>query len=413
MATSTPAVTTAPTAAPAAAPAAAASLSSFPVIDLGRWLNRDSKDSSKSDWEGDCKTIADCLFKYGCLVIRDPRVDYKENDVFIDLMETYYERPKSEKLKDARPDVYYQVGSTPDGIENARDHTTTMVKLGQQNPADKPLTKCPPDADPKWRFFWRMGEQPPVTEFKALNAPQVVPMNLPNWEKVMNTWGGLILGAVGTVAEMAAVGFGLPVDTFTKLMKYGPHLLAPTGGDLGHSEYGKIGTVFANFHYDLNFMSIHGKSRFPGLYVWTREGTKMPVKMPEGCLLIQAGKQFEWLTGGHVLAGFHEVVVSQATIDTVAKAKKEGRSCWRVSSTLFAHVASDQVLQPLGTFDTPQARIKYPPTKAGHQVQEELNQIKLGKQARDKEKEKEKSAAQAPTQPPPASPAPPAAAQTK
>jgi isopenicillin N synthase-like dioxygenase len=72
---------------------------------------------------------------------------------------------------------------------------------------------------------------------------------------------------------------------------------------------------------DLNFMTIHGKSRFPGLYVWTREGVKMPVKMPEGCLLIQAGKQFEWLTGGHVLAGFHEVVVSPATLEAVAKAK--------------------------------------------------------------------------------------------
>lgn len=29
--------------------------------------------------------------------------------------------------------------------------------------------------------------------------------------------------------------------------------------------------------------------------------------MPDGCLLVQAGKQLERLTGGHVLAGFHEV----------------------------------------------------------------------------------------------------------
>lgn len=32
--------------------------------------------------------------------------------------------------------------------------------------------------------------------------------------------------------------------------------------------------------------------------------------MPDGCLLVQAGKQLEVLTGGHVIAGFHEVLVA-------------------------------------------------------------------------------------------------------
>lgn len=35
-----------------------------------------------------------------------------------------------------------------------------------------------------------------------------------------------------TVAEMFAVGSGMPKNTFTKLMERGPHLLAPTGSDL-------------------------------------------------------------------------------------------------------------------------------------------------------------------------------------
>lgn len=68
----------------------------------------------------------------------------------------------------------------------------------------------------------------------------------------------------------------------------GPHLLAPTGSDL--SRYGK-GTVFAGYHYDLNVMTIHGKSRFPGLFIWLRDGTRVPVKVPDGCLLLQVGKQ--------------------------------------------------------------------------------------------------------------------------
>lgn len=69
----------------------------------------------------------------------------------------------------------------------------------------------------------------------------------------------------------------------------GPHLLAPTGSDL--HRYGQEGTVFAGYHYDLNFLTIHGRSRFPGLNIWLRNGEKVEVKVPVGCLLIQTGKQ--------------------------------------------------------------------------------------------------------------------------
>jgi hypothetical protein len=49
------------------------------------------------------------------------------------------------------------------------------------------------------------------------------------------------------------------------------------------------------------------RSRFPGLSVWLADGRRLPVSIPPGCLLCQAGKQLEWLTGGHVTAGMHEV----------------------------------------------------------------------------------------------------------
>jgi hypothetical protein len=72
-----------------------------------------------------------------------------------------------------------------------------------------------------------------------------------------------------TVAEMTAIGLGLNRDTFVERMKRGPHKLAPTGSDLVRYE---VGTVFAGFHYDFNFLTIHGKSRYPGLYCWLRTG---------------------------------------------------------------------------------------------------------------------------------------------
>jgi isopenicillin N synthase-like dioxygenase len=361
-------------------------IASLPVIDLDKWINK----GKHKDWEQECALIAEQLSKYGVLVIKDPRVNAEHNDTFIDQMEKYYEQPKSVKLADIRPEVFYQVGATPDGVENARNHCARVKDLAAE---DRPLTICPPEADPKWRFFWRMGEVPPSTEFARLNAPQVVPKSFPNWGTVMDRWGSLIIASIHTVAEMAAIGFGMESDTFTKLMKFGPHLLAPTGADLGDDTYGKVGTVFANYHYDLNFMTIHGKSRFPGLFIWTREGKRIPVKVPDGCLLIQAGKQFEYLTGGYVLAGFHEVVVSADTVAAVERAKAAKKSVWRVSSTLFSHIASDQTLQPLGKFATKESLEKYAPIKTGKQVEAELAMIKLGRE--DKQKAVEKSIAKA------------------
>lgn len=77
-----------------------------------------------------------------------------------------------------------------------------------------------------------------------------------------------MIAATFLAAEMAAVGMGLKRETFVEKMMGGPHLLAPTASDLLKFP---IGTAFASFHYDLNFITIHGKSKYPGLFLWTRE----------------------------------------------------------------------------------------------------------------------------------------------
>lgn len=95
-----------------------------------------------------------------------------------------------------------------------------------------------------------------------------------------------------------------------------PHLLAPTASDL--KKYGSKDTILAGFHTDLNFLTIHGRSRYPGLHIWARNtGKRIPVKFPPTgrYLLVQAGKQFEHLSGGLVKAGYHEVVVNENTVE--------------------------------------------------------------------------------------------------
>lgn len=198
-----------------------------------------------------------------------------------------------------------------------------------------------------------------------MNAPPVVPKAIPNWLDIMDTWGNKLLGTAFTIAEMAAVGFGLEKDAFTKRMTNGPHLLAPTGSDL--AKYNNLNTVLAGFHRDLNFITFHGKSRFPGLDIWLKDGTKFSVVVPDGCLLAQAGMELEALTGGRVVAGWHQVIVNEKTQNTIEKAKLENKSVWRISSTLFSHIASDETLEPIvGTpEEIEEAKKNYPPILAG------------------------------------------------
>jgi len=291
------------------------------------------------------------------------------------MMEKYYDLSHEQKLKDVRPELSYQLGATPEFTEVPRDHLEKIKDLGS---SQSNAPHIPQGADPKWRYFWRIGDRPKNTHFPELNAPPVIPSGFPQWSEIMNKWGESMVTSIKTVCEMLAVGLGLPEHTFLDLIHEGPHLLAPTGSDL--SRFSKLDTVFAGFHYDLNFITIHGKSRYPGLYIWLRDGTRCLVRVPEGCLLIQAGKQLEWLTGGEITAGFHEVVVTPETQSALEKAKNEKRSQWRVSSTLFSHIASDKELKPLGKFSNQNSLTAYPPILAGHQVEEELRLIQLATQ---------------------------------
>jgi isopenicillin N synthase-like dioxygenase len=166
-----------------------------------------------------------------------------------------------------------------------------------------------------------------------------------------------------------------------------PHLLAPTASDL--QKYSQKDTILAGFHTDLNFLTIHGRSRYPGLNIWARNtGDRLAVKIPQGnYLLVQAGKQLEYSTGGLIKAGYHEVVVNDKTIETIERRKKEfpNRPLVRISSTLFWHLNSDFDLAPVPELAERAWKVKeeqrkigrdegekveYPPVKVGYQVEE-------------------------------------------
>jgi len=254
--------------------------------------------------------------------------------------------------------------------------------FSKYNSSNKPISECPPVYDAKWRFFWYVGERNSEIDKDMLIYPQIIPEGFPHWENVMDNWGYKMLGTAEIVSKMIAHGFSLPEDTLYEKMKYGGHLLAPTGSDLDRFN---VNTVFAGVHYDLNYLTLHGKSNYGGLFIWLRNGEKKKVRIPDGCLLIQAGIQLEYLTGGECLAGFHEVIYTQEVYDNVQriktdnkmKSQEEKKSLWRVSSTLFSQIRQNVILEPLEKFKNSENIKKYPPILTKDQVAQELKAISL------------------------------------
>ncbi|GAW18368.1 hypothetical protein ANO14919_078430 [Xylariales sp. No.14919] len=368
----------------------------LPIVDLDVFLS--SRDSAAA--QSECVKAARALITYGALILHDSRVAEPDNVAFLDLLEDYFAQPDDVLRRDERPELGYQVGVTLENTEKPKcavDEPCLDV-IRRLAPEERPLDISGHAPDPKCRFFWRMGEPAPYeTQFPGLNADNIVPATdgiRERWTPIMTQWGQSMKSAVSGLAKMAAVGMGLPAETFSDAARYGPHLLAPTASDL--QKYGAKATILAGFHTDLNFLTIHGRSRYPGLHVWARNtGRRIAVKIPAGNhLLVQAGKQLEHVTGGLVKAGFHEVVVSDATLAAVARRRAEcpERPLVRISSTFFYHLASDFDLAPIPALaeraravraeqagrgrDEGEA-VEYRPMKVGEQVQDELKHIAL------------------------------------
>lgn len=137
------------------------SMADIPVIDLGQYLSNASGANDPAVVE-QCKLVAECLHKYGILIIKDPRVDDKDNNDYIDLMEQYFESRGNQlysggMLDDAKPEHHYQVGVCPEFQEKAREHRKRIERYTEEN---KPVSPIEPIFDAKWRFMWKIGERP-------------------------------------------------------------------------------------------------------------------------------------------------------------------------------------------------------------------------------------------------------------
>lgn len=187
---------------------------------------------------------------------------------FLKLMERYFSQSDEAKNADARPSLFYQVGATPSYVERPRilsEAPSSALRVAAQSSR----AVIPSGPDPKWRFFWRVGgRDSESSKFRELHADPVIPRALSDvWTDVMDDWGSRMLGVAEVLSSLLEQGLGLDPGSLCKLMVNGPHLLGPTGSYLGPApgggdSLGKVGTVLAGYHTDLNFLTIHGRSRY-------------------------------------------------------------------------------------------------------------------------------------------------------
>ena len=78
----------------------------LPLFDLAPFLEAPESRQAREL----CAALAACLHETSALVVRDPRVDSRLNDSFLDLMERYFAQPLETKMADVREDLSYQVG---------------------------------------------------------------------------------------------------------------------------------------------------------------------------------------------------------------------------------------------------------------------------------------------------------------
>ncbi|KAK3236968.1 hypothetical protein CYMTET_52926 [Cymbomonas tetramitiformis] len=207
-------------------------VSDLPVIEIGERTDEENPPKTV------CEALAACLRDTGLVVVRDARVPHSSSARFIDLMEKYFEQEREEKMKDARPELRYQVGVKPEGVETPlcvanAECQELMQSLEGKNKATAPSGQRPPgnalraapsrEAPSGWR--------PPGGALRA-NALQVAPSG---WRPPSGATPG---GASGGALQVAPSVAPTPRVAPSGAPSGQRPPVAPCGGALGQRAVG-------------------------------------------------------------------------------------------------------------------------------------------------------------------------------
>jgi len=392
-----------------------------------------------------CEKLTETLRAYGLALVKTPRFDPAVRQRFLDQMLDYIVASlaiREGRLHidipdaDVRPGLGFQYGPTPIGQETAlcaqeENHDRCRLFVERLEPRFKPVT-VPGSSYPdrKGRFMehlvtWRGNDVPsdhpvvgrleadPATTVAA-DPRNVMPSYLApeaqeRWKETMHAFGMMMLDPLYEISRMLATGLGLESDYFTRLMHNGHHKVAPTFASFHRDREPR--TIQAALHEDIDVFAIHAQGTHSGLFVYTETGVRLRVSIPEGCLLVQAGRQLYLkmrsmkrageISVSAIEPGWHEVLVNKDALEKVRdqvaaidalmarsdlseEQKLEAirphyRSCIRISCTFFFHFGDETEL----VYGLPNGALEEGTFPEGTQIQRyiglELGFIKLQK----------------------------------
>lgn len=86
----------------------------MPIIDMALYLKCQQLEQHQlpDEVRVECQKVAECFHKFGILLIKDPRVDFDDNEHYIDMMEDYFEQIgdqfyQGKKSDDIIPECHY------------------------------------------------------------------------------------------------------------------------------------------------------------------------------------------------------------------------------------------------------------------------------------------------------------------
>ena len=320
-----------------------------------------------------CAAVADSLERTGLIILRSEHSDPALREAMQIGTARFFASPVEVKRQTVTQN--FQGGWTPPYTETPVDQRGFVIGLD----ADQmPYWENQTDDD-KERVMFGIGWRPAHTRFPGLTPPTRIMVGHEEWCRTMNKWGKNMLSDTDMLLGALATHYNLPAKAFST--KGGAHYVAPTGTRLSKFYVGK---VVVRLHPDMGLLTGHEKSMAyfsksgriapcGGLIVWTKDGRKVRVVVPEGCRLFQAGMQLEYVTGGRIKAGMHQVVVPPEAQVLIDEANTNGEDVWRITATLFPHYLGDKKIKVLKPFRVKGK--KYPTILAGELDETTLKHI--------------------------------------
>lgn len=281
--------------------------------------------------------------RFGFAVVADHGIDAALIDRAWALTKAFFDQPEEVKRAFHEPGKGGARGYTPFGIEIAKGATENDLKE-----------------------FWHVGRELPAGH----RYRETMPDNL--WPETPEAFKATFLALYD---EFDRVGLRL-LSAIARHLGLEPHWF-DTAVENGNSvmrllHYPPVSPeapgVRAGAHEDINLITLLLGAEEAGLELLDRDGRWLPIKPPEGAMVVNVGDMLQRLTN-HVLP---------STTHRVVNPPPERRGKARYSMPFFLHLAPDFLIETLAGCVTAENPDRYPePVTADQYLHERLREIGL------------------------------------